>query len=118
MSIDMTDINLSFTPIPADGRFNDLDCVGDINCTPSYSHSKWLNEVFTIIEKECPNFQVCSLFVSDYEKDKSIWIKISTQTAWVQEGDYQQELNEFLQKEFPNTEIDISTADYYDDFDD
>jgi hypothetical protein len=107
MTISLTDISLSFEPIPDDESFEDIDCEGDDYDTDS----EWMDGVTTILKKVCPNYEPWTICVDCFEEDKNVCIKITTRTDWVQ-GKYENKIKKFLKEKFPECKVNVDSTEY------
>jgi hypothetical protein len=106
MTISLTDISLSFEPIPDDESFEDIDCEGDEYDTDS----EWMDGVTKILEKVCSDYESWSICVDSFEEE-NVCIKITTRTDWIQ-GLNEDKIKKFLKKKFPECDIDVDSTEY------
>jgi hypothetical protein len=107
-NISLTDIGLSFEPIPDDKSFKDIEADNDYD-------SKWVNEVIDIIKERCPRFNPWTIpaYVTVFDdEDNKVCIQMTTATHMLEGEDFEDEVKDFLKKRFPKSEVNVDSTEY------
>tara|TARA_Y100000593_G_scaffold39283_1_gene75971 strand:+ start:2082 stop:2405 length:324 start_codon:yes stop_codon:yes gene_type:complete len=102
----MTDINLTFEPIPDDKSLKDLDEGMDYDQSP-----KWLDDVNAICEKEDPDYEP-QVHIREYDEDSNT-VCLQITCCEIDYFAVEEKIEDYLKKKFPNIDISVS-GDTYD----